>query len=104
MENDYARITLGGYDLDVIRKDMGEGGSFGASAISHYGIQWMTVVNAGTEGVNRYIMLGNPSEKINDIYVKYINNGTPVTGSNISNYLSDLEERVLALEEIINGN
>ena len=91
IENEDSYCYLDGYNLNVLRKDFDLGGSYGASAISHFGIQWMTVVNAGTDGLERYIMLGTPSKKINDLYVSKINNYTPITSGNIDNYLSDLE-------------
>lgn len=87
IENQYSSVALSGYDLDITDKNTNNGGSYGSSAITHYGIQWMSVVNAGASGLRKYIMLGNPSNRIYDLYVTSINGYEPITTGNISSYI-----------------
>jgi hypothetical protein len=98
LSNQFAEAQISGYGLSVIRRDLGRGADYGSSEISHYGIQWMTVVNAGTLDASQYIMLGTPGNYITDGYFLRINNGTPITSNNISDYLSDIASRLSALE------
>lgn len=105
LKTDDGYIEMDGYNLKVIRNDVENGGYYGASAIKHFDIQWMTVVNAGTEDATRSIMLGTPSKKIENGYFKSINGYTPITSGNIDNYidLSDLEDRITDLEDRISS-
>lgn len=87
IENQYSSVALSGYDLDITDKNTNNGGSYGSSAITHYGIQWMSVVNAGASSLRKYIMLGNPSNRIYDLYVTSINGYEPITTGNINSYI-----------------
>lgn len=80
-------MRLSDYHVSVESILYGNQGKFGANAINHHGIQWMTVVNANSDSLPKYIMLGSPSKYIEDIYCNYINGGTPITTANMANYI-----------------
>ena len=80
-------MRLSDYHVSVESILYGNQGMFGANAIKHHGIQWMTVVNANSGSLPKYIMLGSPSKYIEDIYCNYINSGVPITTANVDSYI-----------------
>lgn len=110
-ENYILQMTPTGLNVtDISRGLVGE---YSATAITHAGIQWANIVNAGMEsqGLQQYVMLGHPAKRV-DGYFTFINGYEPVTLGNIGSYIQDiaplqskiieLEERIAVLEEFLN--
>ena len=84
-ENNTADFTSNG--LRITNARYGNEAIFAVNNLIHHGIQWMTVINANSSTLPKYIMLGSPKESIDEIYCTTINSGTPITTANMGQYL-----------------
>lgn len=78
----YGKLLLDGDKLKIINTTYGNEAVYSANAITHHGIQWMTVINANSSNLPKSIMIGSPTNGIDDIYCVKINGGTPITKEN----------------------
>lgn len=84
-ENNTADFTSNG--LRITNTRYGNEAIFAVNNLIHHGIQWMTVINANSASLPKYIMLGSPKESIDELYCTTINNGTPITTANMGSYV-----------------